>query len=217
MWEVVIGVGLTAFLTALFGGLLVPSIRAGMDRRREQCTASADLLETFAASLWTYWKFAMRLAYYGRDEADGNGGYTTARERWDSDQAWTNGCEIQIQVSRSKRLLPKTTHEHLDDTQREVVEDLDLWVDYLHRKQDPKLWGDFYTSLNGDKRHQIEKMLAGLAQHLELAQRSRVVHLWRRLRRTTPPDIKLDPDFVVGPPPRAGRGPGPTLRPVPPT
>jgi hypothetical protein len=200
MWEVVVGVGLTAILTALFGGLLVPSIRAGMDRRREQCTASAGLLETFAASLWTYWKFAMRVAYYGRNETDDDEGYTTALERWDSDHAWTNGCEIQIQVSRSKRLLPKATHTQLAETQYAVVEDLDLWVDHLRAKKEPQAWGDFYTALTGDKRRQIEEMLARLDQHLAWEQRSRAVHVWRRLQGKTPPDIKLDPGFVVGPP-----------------
>ena len=62
MWQVVIGV----VLTALFGGLLVPTIKTYLDRRRERFDTSRDLLETLAAaSLWTYWKFAMRVTYYG--------------------------------------------------------------------------------------------------------------------------------------------------------
>lgn len=168
MSELVVGI----LLTALFGGFLVPTIRAAIDRRREQCSASTSLLETFAASLWTYWKFAMRVAYYGRDKTDSNKSYTAALERWDSDDAWTNGCEIQIQVSRAKRLLPKTTHDQLEETQRAVVEDLDLWIDYLQTQNDPQAWGRFYTSLTSAKRLEIEEMLAGLSENLAFAQRS---------------------------------------------
>lgn len=199
MRELVVGVVLTAVLTAFVGGLLVPTIQALLDRRRERFAASVDLLETLATSLWTYWKLAMRVSYYGRKAPADGPGYATALERWDSDEAWANGSEIQVQVSRSKRLLPKAAHADLDKTQRAVVDDLDLWVDHLRNGQDRKQWDAFYMSLKGAKRHQIEEMLARLAQHLALAQRSRFVHQWRRLRRKTPKAITLDPEFVLGP------------------
>lgn len=109
---------------------------------------------------------------------------------------------------RSKRLLPKETHKQLDDAQRVVVKDLDLWVDYLERKADMQAWGDFYVSLEGAKRRQIEDMLAGLSQHLEWAQRSRGIYLWRRTWGDTPPEIELAPGFVAGPPPQAQPGTG---------
>jgi hypothetical protein len=86
--------------------MLVSAIQALLDRRRERFAASVDLLETLAITLWTYWKLAMRVSYYGRKVPLGGPGYTTAPEGWDSDEAWANGSEIQVQVSRLKRLLP---------------------------------------------------------------------------------------------------------------
>jgi len=208
MRELVVGIVLTAVLTAFFGGLLVPAIQALLDRRRERFAASVDLLETLATSLWTYWKLAMRVSYYGRKAPNAGPGYATALDRWDSDEAWANGSEIQVQVSRSKRLLPEPAHADLDKAQRAVVDDLDLWVDHLRDAKDPTEWGAFYESLKCVKRRQIEEILARLAQHLALAQRSWVVRRWRRLRHQTPEDIKLDPEFVVGPPKPARTGAG---------
>jgi hypothetical protein len=200
MMELVVGVVLTAAL----GGVLVPAIQALLDRRRVRFAASVDLLEMLATSLWTYWKLAMRVSYYGRKAPIAGPGYETALERWDSDEAWVNGSEIQVQVSRSKRLLPEAAHADLDKTQRAVVDDLDLWVDHLRDVKDPKEWDAFYLSLKGAKRRQIEEMLARLGQHLELAQRSWIVCRWRQFRRKTPDDMKLHPEFVVGPPKPAG-------------
>lgn len=69
--------------------------------------------------------------------------------------------------------------------------------------------GRLYKSLNRRaKRRQIKAMLARLAQHVALAQRSRFVRQRRRLRSKTPGDIKLDPEFVVGPPDPARTGTG---------
>lgn len=152
----------------------------------------------------------MRVSYYGRNAPIGGPGYTSALELLDSDEAWANGSEIQVQVCRSKRLLPEAAHADLDKTQRAVVDDLDLWVDHSRDVNEQKEWGAFYESLKGVKRPQIEEMLARLAQHLALAQRSWFVRHWRRLRRKTPDDIRLDPEFVVGPPDpaRTGAEPG---------
>ena len=118
MGQVVIGV----VLTALLGGLLVPTIKTYLDRRRERFDTSSDLLETLAASLWTYWKFAMRVAYYGSKYPDRREDFETALRAWDSDEAWTNGGQIQIQVSRARRLLPAATHQGFDASQQAVVD-----------------------------------------------------------------------------------------------
>jgi hypothetical protein len=73
MEQVIIGVVLAAF-----GGLLVPTIKTYFDRRRERFDTSSDLLETLAASLWTYWKLAMRIAYYGSRYPDRREEFETA-------------------------------------------------------------------------------------------------------------------------------------------
>ena len=81
------------------------------------------------------------------------------------DEAWTNGCQIQIQVSLSKRLLPETTHVDLDRAQQTVVDDLDNLVEDLRLKADPGAWDDFYKSLYGPKRDHIDRILFSLYQH----------------------------------------------------
>jgi hypothetical protein len=90
MAEVVVGVT----LTAVIGGLLVPAVKARIGHRRERFKVSSELLETLAASLWTYWKLAMRVAYYGRKAPDFCEDYVAALTAWDSAEAWDNGARI---------------------------------------------------------------------------------------------------------------------------
>jgi hypothetical protein len=71
MAEVIVGVALTALLTALLGGLLVPYVKGRIDRRRERFESSVALVETLATSLWTYWKLALRVAYLREAGASG--------------------------------------------------------------------------------------------------------------------------------------------------
>jgi hypothetical protein len=127
MWQVVIGV----VLTAVLGGLLVPTIKTYLDRRRQRFDASSGLLETLASSLWTYWKFAMRVAYYGSKGPGRHEEFETALGVWDSDDAWGNGGEIQIQVSRARRLLCDATYQGFDASQQTVVDSLDCRVEHL--------------------------------------------------------------------------------------
>jgi hypothetical protein len=188
MLQVVVGV----VLTALLGGLLVPTIKTGLDRRRDRFNASRDLLETLAASLWTYWKLAMRVAYYGKQEAARREDYVTALAAWDSTEAWTNGGEVQIQVSRSKRLLPGTTHAALDRAQQAVVDDLDKQVERLRGLGDEAAWERFYESLTGEKRHQIDDLLFSLKEHLDLAQQGWLHRRWREAMGTAPEPIHAE-------------------------
>jgi hypothetical protein len=181
MAEVVVGV----LLTAVIGGLLVPAVRAHTDRRRERLKVSSDLLETLAASLWTYWKLAMRVAYYGR-KPDFRVDYAAALKAWDSDEAWDNGARIQIQISRSKRVLPKETHEALDKAQQAVVDDLDKEVDRLRESQNSQAWEGFYGFLWGDLRVRIHEVLFLLNQHLHFAQKAWLVRRWLELTGKAP-------------------------------
>ena len=166
MWQVVIGV----VLTALLGGLLVPAIKTYLDRRRERFDTSRDLLETLAASLWTYWTLAMRVAYYGSKPSDRREEFATALTAWDSDAAWTNGGEIQIQVSRAKRLLPDVAYQGFAASQQAVVDSLDERLGHLREQRDRKAWQCFYEELRGAKRTRIDKLLLLLTQYLDRAQ-----------------------------------------------
>lgn len=129
MVDVVVGVA----LTALLGGLLVPWLKVRLDRRSERFGSSVELVDTLARGLWAYWKLALRVAYYGREGNSGLEGYRIALRRWDDDDAWGLGCEIQIQVSRSKGLLPAQAHLRLEKAQQEVVEYLDIEINRLRR------------------------------------------------------------------------------------
>jgi hypothetical protein len=61
--------------------------------------------------------------------------YAAALTAWDSSEARDNGGQIQIQVSRSKRLLPATTHTTLDKAQQAVVDELDKQVETCGTEQ----------------------------------------------------------------------------------
>jgi hypothetical protein len=183
MWQVVIGVVLTAAL----GGLLVPTIKTYLDRRRERFDASSDLLETLATSLWTYWKLAMRVAYYGSKNPDRREDFETALRTWDSDKAWANGAQIQIQVSRAKRLLPGPTHQGFDASQQAVVDSLDNKVEHLQKNPDETAWEHFYNELCGSKRKQIDDLLLLLKQYLDREQRLWFVRKRMNKKKPLPP------------------------------
>jgi hypothetical protein len=169
MAEVIVGVALTALLTALLGGLLVPYVKGRIDRRRERFESSVALVETLATSLWTYWKLALRIAYYGRQEPPDHENLVHALELWDSDESWLNGCQIQIQVSRSKRLLPSASYTELVKLQEAVVDFLDRRIDELRRKPAPRTeWAELYSSLMTEKRLEIDTLLAGVTAGLRL-------------------------------------------------
>lgn len=162
MSEVIVGV----VLTALIGGLLVPGITTWLSQRHVRSDVAHDLLEKLADSLWSYWKLAMRVAYYGRT-VDRHNDYEVALEAWDSSKAWSNGARIQAQVSRSKRILPDQTHEALDKAQHDVVDDLDKKVEELRRRADVTAWGDLYDYLYRAKRDEVESLLFSLSEHLD--------------------------------------------------
>jgi hypothetical protein len=164
MQEVVVGV----VLTALLGGLLIPIVKGIVDRRSERFNASVALVDTLAASLWEYWKLALRVAYYGRQGERGAAELGVALQRWDSDGAWKNGCEIQIQVSRSKRLLPGPAQRTLDKAQGEVVTYLDNKIDDLRKGGTPEAWELFYKSLMVEKRLKIDSLLADVTSQLKI-------------------------------------------------
>jgi hypothetical protein len=187
MMEVVVGV----VLTAVIGGLLVPVVKGRIDRRNERFTVACELLETLAASLWMYWKLAMRIAYYGSKSPAFREDYEAALEAWDSDKAWDNGGQIQIQISRSKRLLPEDTHADLNRAQQAVVDDLDTQVDELRNTGDTTAWETFYKFLYGPRRDQIHELLFSLKQHLALAEQAWLIRRWRSLWGKTPAPIKL--------------------------
>jgi hypothetical protein len=169
--KVIVGVSLTAFLTALLGGVLAPWVKGRIDRRREQLDASVELVNVLADALWAYWKMALRVAYYGRQGDEGSEGYQVALQQWHGDDAWDLGADIQKQLSRSKRLLPAASQRRLDNAQREVVEDLDRQVDKLREAGTPAEWQEFYDDLMDEKRRAIDTILTDVTQSLKLGRR----------------------------------------------
>jgi hypothetical protein len=165
--QVIVGVA----LTALLGGLLAPLVKGEMDRRRERLDASVNLVEVLAKGLWAYWKFALRVAYYGRLGEAGSKDHEDALRRWDSDDAWNLGLDIQIQVSRSKRLLPHTSQEALDEAQRSVVDYLDREIDRLRMSGSAGEWAVFYDALMTSKRIEIDHLLNRVTDDLNLGRR----------------------------------------------
>jgi hypothetical protein len=166
--EVIVGVA----LTALLGGLAVPRMKDYLDRRSEQYRTSVELVETLASSLWTYWKLALRVAYYGKQGPEESEDYRLALLRWDSDESWQNGNEIQIQVSRSKRLLPENAQQKLDQAQQEVVDYLDSEIYRLRHEGTPSEWETFHHSLMNEKRAAIDHLLTEVTEDLKIRGRA---------------------------------------------
>src|SRR5437764_5142311 len=110
MAEVIVGVVLTASL----GGLLVPILKGVLDRRSERFKASVAQVDTLADCLWAYWKLAIRVAFYGKQGEPRAKELGDALHSWDSEESWQVGRDLQIQVSRSKRLFSVRVHEKLD-------------------------------------------------------------------------------------------------------
>jgi len=162
--EIIVGVA----LTALLGGLLIPVLKERLDRRSERFSSSVALVDTLAISLWKYWKLALRVAYYGRLGPRGSEDLDLALQRWDSDEAWQIGCEIQVQVSRSKRLLRSPEQQTLDKAQQRVVDFLDSEIDQLRETGTPDDWRKLYESLMGEKRTEIDSLLTDVTKHMKI-------------------------------------------------
>jgi hypothetical protein len=186
VWEVVVGVT----LTALLGGLVVPAVKQYTDRRSEQYRTAAALVDALAGSLWQYWKLALRVAYYGRQDPRNDEELKKALLRWDSDDAWQSGLEIQTLVSRSKRLLPEPVQKKLDEAQQSVVYDLDTAIEDLRRTGTAKKWGALYDTLLRSKRAEIDGLLRDVIRELQIgAERGWLPALrrrWTRGRRRRP-------------------------------
>jgi hypothetical protein len=167
--EVVVGVA----LTALLGGLLVPAVKGRLDRNGEQYRASVQLVDALATSLWTYWKLAVRVAYYGRQGEPGLAEFRRALERWNGEEAWGLGTQIQIQVSKFKRLLPAAAHGNLDLTQRNVITYLDDEIDRRQAANSPEGWATLHEVLKSTKREEIESLLSEVITDLAIGSRRR--------------------------------------------
>jgi hypothetical protein len=164
--EVIVGV----VLTALLGGLLVPIVKGWIDDRRERSDSSMELVDTLATCLWTYWKLALRVAYYGKQGDRGTRGYEAALDKWDSDETWALGNNIQIKVSKSKWLLPQTSQRRLDTTQQEVVIGLDTAVDDLRIANTLAGWEQLYATLMDETRPRIDACISDVIDDLRLGQ-----------------------------------------------
>jgi hypothetical protein len=169
--KVIVGVTLTAVLTALLGGLLTPWVKGKIDRRREELDASVELIDVLADRLWAYWKMALRVAYYGRQDERGSEGYQLALQHWDGDEAWNIGADIQKHVSRSKRLLPAESQRRLDKAQKEVVDYLDHCIDDLRQTGTRADWQHLYDALMDEKRRDIDEILTDVTRELKLGRR----------------------------------------------
>ncbi len=143
-------------------------LKGRLDRRSEQFRSSVALVDTLAGSLWAYWKLALRVAYYGRQGQRGSKDLNLALRRWDGDDAWQIGCEIQIQVSRSKRLLPPPAQQKLDKAQQDVVDYLDHEIDRLRDAGTPDDWKKLYASLMTEKRMAIDSLLTSVTADLKI-------------------------------------------------
>jgi hypothetical protein len=115
-----------------------------------------------------YWKLALRVAYYGRQGQRGSKDLEFALRRWDGDDSWQIGCEIQIQVSRSKRLLPSPAQQKLDQAQQEVVDYLDHEIDRLRDAGTPDDWEKLHASLMREKRTDIDSLLKSVTADLKI-------------------------------------------------
>jgi hypothetical protein len=171
---------LFAVITAFVGGLLVPWVKDSIDRRRERLDSSLDLVDTLATCLWTYWKFALRVAYYGRLGLTANQNYRVALEKWDSDVLWELGTSIQIKLSKAGRLLRKDRRRSFDKRQRRFIKYLDDTVDHLKEEGTPQDWEEFYSELMGNRRSQVDRLIDEVIDGLRSQRWHRRLYIWLR-------------------------------------
>jgi hypothetical protein len=169
MLEVVVGVA----LTALLGGFLVPFVKGILDHRSERYSSSVALVDTLATSLWAYWHLAVRVAYYGRQGERGSESLNLALRRWDSDESWQIGSDVQTQLSKSKRFLPPPAQQKLVEAQQKVVDYLDREIDRLRSAATPDDWRKLYESLMTKTRPAIDSLLVGVITDLKIGRRGR--------------------------------------------
>jgi hypothetical protein len=167
-------------VTAGITGILVPVINGCMDvmRNRRQkrlalqnnlLEAQAQLLDKLASLLWSYWKLALQVAYYGKGPVEDQQKYLDAKEKYDSDQAWEVGRDIHIEISKARRLIPsRAVYGRLDAMRGLVVDDLDILVTRISDSSQDE-WGELYEHLNGDVRQSIDKVLVEVALDLGLS------------------------------------------------
>jgi hypothetical protein len=136
MAEVIVGV----VLTALLGSLLAPYLKGVLDRRSERFRARVAQVDTLADCLWAYWKLAIRIAFYGKQGEPRSKDLEDALHRWDSEESWQLGRDVQIQFSRAKRLFPWSVHEKRDQTQHHVVSYLDREIEQLRGAETSDGW-----------------------------------------------------------------------------
>jgi hypothetical protein len=126
------------------------------------------LVDTLAESLWAYWHLAVRVAYYGRQGQRGSEGFDLALRRWDGDDSWQIGSDVQTQLSRSSRFLPQSAQDKLVDAQQEVVVYLDREIDKHRDAATPDEWEKLHESLMTKTRAQIDKLLVDVIQDLKI-------------------------------------------------
>jgi hypothetical protein len=169
------------FTAAGLTGVLVPALKAIVDRigrRKEEkldrqakvLETQAQLLEDLAALLWRYWKLALEVTYYGRRASEGDRrNFLAARERYDSQQSWEIGRNIQIEVSKAHRLIrSQAVYDGLDELRAFVVEDIDdrlIAIDPSSQHE----WDEFHRELKDNVRLRIDRVLLSVAQDLGLS------------------------------------------------
>ena len=153
---------------------VAPEIGPGRGRERAPGQSTCMLSEL----LWRYWKLALEVAYYGKEEGVRNGlRYRHARSRYDSDESWDVGRSIHVEVSKARRLIPsEEVRGELNDLRTTVVDCVDARLVRMRRFSDDG-WGELHRFLYEDVRNKIDRVLERVAVELRLTSEKR----WRRL------------------------------------
>ena len=168
---VIVGVAATAAL----GTLLAPVVKERIDRRSERLKSKVDLVDTPAIDLWTYWKLALRIAYYA--ERGDDEGYRDALKEWNGDKSWELGNRIQAQVSKARRLLSPSAYADLKTTQEQVVTYSDGRVSEILRSGAGSAWKTLKMELERDLRTRVD---TGLSDVIRDVSRGAVRQFFRR-------------------------------------
>jgi hypothetical protein len=87
---------------------------------------------------------------------------------FDSDDSWQIGSDVQTQLSRSKRFLPRPAQEKLVEAQQEIVDYLDHEIDKRRDAATPGEWEKLYESLMTKTRPAIDELLVDLIRDLKI-------------------------------------------------
>jgi hypothetical protein len=174
---------LLVFVIAILAVVLVPPLKAHMDRHRLRAErqfqaevtrqeivieSQAELLDNTSELLWGLVTMALEVAYHKREPA----GERLAAEAFQlyNDQVWDYLAELRSEVSRADRLVSPQAAEQLDGVRQEWLDKAHMLLVKLARLEEAskEQWKSYDDYLLDEFSARVEAIISALAQETGL-------------------------------------------------